>query len=161
MSKKKNDSVKKNDAKYETKKRTGKIIVVSLCAAGIVCAALITFFVMKSSSEHSQICNIAWTSTSAKSASGDEVDMSKIYNTNYSSYKGSLNFTEDGKFSLWLTPGSPDDGTHNGKYLFDGKNKLNVEFEDGTKTSFTLKYKNENVVSILVPYNDYNVMFTK
>ena len=97
----------------------------------------------------------------AKNASGDEVEMSEVYNTNYSAYQGSMSFSDDGTFTLWLSPGSPDDGTHSGKYTVSASDKVNLSFDDGTNTSAALTQKNGKISAVVLKYNDYEITFVK
>ena len=121
MSKK---SVKKPDyAKFEAnravkkknKKKKTTAIVSSVIAACIFIIAAIVAVNVLSPSVTAELTSSAWIPEGAKNASGDEVEMSEVYNTNYSAYQGSMSFSDDGTFTLWLSPGSPDDGTHSGK----------------------------------------------
>lgn len=120
MSKK---SVKKPDyAKFEAnravkkknkKKKTTAIISSVIAACIFIIAAIVAVNVL-SPSVTAELTSSAWVPEGAKNASGDEVEMSEVYNTNYSAYQGSMSFSDDGTFTLWLSPGSPDDGTHSG-----------------------------------------------
>ena len=87
--------------------------------------------------------------------------MSEVYNTNYSAYQGSMSFFDDGTFTLWLSPGSPDDGTHSGKYTVSASDKVNLSFDDGTNTSAALTQKNGKVSAVVLKYNDYEITFVK
>lgn len=108
----------------------------------------------------SDISNTEWVSSSAVNASGDEVEMAEVYNTNYTTYKGSLSFKDDGTFSLWLTPGTAEDGTHSGKYSVSG-DTITAIFDDGeTTTDFKIHRKGEEIDSISLNYEDYEVYFT-
>lgn len=120
MSKK---SVKKPDyAKFEAnravkkknkKKKTTAIVSSVIAACVFIIAAIVAVNVL-SPSVTAELTSSAWVPEGAKNASGDEVEMSEVYNTNYSAYQGSMSFSDDGTFTLWLSPGSPDDGTHSG-----------------------------------------------
>ena len=86
--------------------------------------------------------------------------MAEVYNTNYTTYKGSLSFKDDGTFSLWLTPGTAEDGTHSGKYSVSG-DTITAIFDDGeTTTDFKIHRKGEEIDSISLNYEDYEVYFT-
>lgn len=116
MSKK---SVKKPDyAKFEAnravkkknkKKKTTAIVSSVIAACAFIIAAIVAVNVLSPSVPPS-LTSSAWVPEGAKNASGDEVEMSEVYNTNYSAYQGSMSFSDDGTFTLWLSPGSPDDG---------------------------------------------------
>ena len=122
MSKK---SVKKPDfakldanraAKKKNKKKKTTAVVFSAIAACVFIIVAIVAVNVISSSKTAELTSSVWVPQGAKNASGDEVEMSAVYNTNYSAYQGSMSFSDDGTFKLWLSPGDPDDGTHNGKY---------------------------------------------
>ena len=102
---------------------------------------------MLSPSVTAELTSSAWIPEGAKNASGDEVEMSEVYNTNYSAYQGSMSFSDDGTFTLWLSPGSPD--------------KVNLSFDDGTNTSATLTQKNGKVSAVVLKYNNYEITFVK
>lgn len=134
-------------------------VVVVLVAAAVV---LLLFRSVSQSANLSQFTDVSWVCTSAHNASGDEVELSEVYNTNYSSYQGSLNFSDDGTFSLWLSPGSPDDGTHVGNYKIESDSEIKVTFSGGYECSFDVNRKKGEIISIVVPYGDYyEVYFTK
>ena len=111
MSKK---SVKKPDyAKFEAnravkkknKKKKTTAIISSVIAACIFIIASIVAVNVLSPSVTAELTSSAWIPEGAKNASGDEVEMSEVYNTNYSAYQGSMSFSDDGTFTLWLSPG--------------------------------------------------------
>ncbi len=167
MSKK---SVKKPDyAKFEAnravkkknKKKKTAAIVSSVIAACVFAVIAIVAVNVLSRSDTAELTSSAWAPEGAKNASGDEVKMSEVYNTNYSSYQGSMSFSDDNTFSLWLSPGDPEDGTHSGKYTLSDSNKINLSFDDGTDTTATLKKKNGKISAIILNYNDYKVTFVK
>lgn len=167
MSKK---SVKKPDyAKFEAnrtvkkknKKKKTTAIVSSVIAACIFIIAAIVAVNVLSPSVTAELTSSAWIPEGAKNASGDEVEMSEVYNTNYSAYQGSMSFSDDGTFTLWLSPGSPDDGTHSGKYIVSASDKVNLSFDDGTNTSAILTQKNGKISSVVLKYNDYEITFVK
>jgi len=163
MSKK---SVKKPDyAKFEAnravkkknKKKKTTAIVTSVIAACIFIIAAIVAVNVLSPSVTAELTSSAWVPEGAKNASGDEVEMSEVYNTNYSAYQGSMSFSDDGTFTLWLSPGSPDDGTHSGKYTVSASDKVNLSFDDGTNTSAALTQKNGKISAVVLKYNDYEI----
>lgn len=106
MSKK---SVKKPDyAKFEAnravkkknkKKKTTAIISSVIAACIFIIAAIVAVNVL-SPSVTAELTSSAWVPEGAKNASGDEVEMSEVYNTNYSAYQGSMSFSDDGTFTL-------------------------------------------------------------
>lgn len=160
MSKSKKFKKKKNvnpvvnsKRKANTKKAIIATIAVLLIAV-VVCALLLSI------KNKSDISNTEWVSSSAVNASGDEVEMAEVYNTNYTTYKGSLSLKDDGTFSLWLTPGTAEDGTHSGKYSVLG-DTITAIFDDGeTTTDFKIHRKGEEIDSISLNYEDYEVYFT-
>ena len=145
MSKK---SVKKPDyAKFEAnravkkknkKKKTTAIISSVIAACVFIIAAIVADNVL-SPSVTAELTSSAWGPEGAKNASGDEVEMSEVYNTNYSAYQGSMSFSDDGTFTIWLSPGSPDDGTHCGKYTVSDSDKNNLLLDVVTNTSAALR----------------------
>ena len=167
MSKK---SVKKPDyAKFEAnravkkknkKKKTTAIVSSVIAACVFIIAAIVAVNVL-SPSVTAELTSSAWVPEGAKNASGDEVEMSEVYNTNYSAYQGSMSFSDDGTFTLWLSPGSPDDGTHSGKYTVSASDKVNLSFDDGTNTSAILTQKNGKISAVVLKYNDYEITFVK
>ena len=159
MSKK---SVKKPDyAKFEAnravkkknkKKKTTAIISSVIAACVFIIAAIVAVNVL-SPSVTAELTSSAWIPEDAKNASGDEAEMS--------AYQGSMSFSDDGTFTLWLSPGSPDDGTHSGKYTVSASDKVNLSFDDGTNTSAALTQKNGKVSAVVLKYNDYEITFVK
>jgi hypothetical protein len=164
MSKSKKKSNKKAHTNVSKKKKIKKsTLIISVALAVVIVAVIATAVILKVSNsvKNSQLYNYSWTSVSATNSSGDEVDMSEIYNVNYTTYQGTLNFNEDGTFSFWLTPGEADDGTHTGTYDFVDSTTINAQFDDGTETTFTAVSNNGEVSAILISYDDYEVTFTK
>lgn len=162
MSKSKKKSVQKKQ--FNQKKPVKKSRVIAWISAGVVVlAAIIVIVVVNifSSVRDSQLYNFGWVAASATNSSGDEVDMGEVYKVNYSSYQGTLTFNENGTFSLWLSPGSADDGTHTGVYAFTDDSTIDVIFDDGTVTSFTVNRKSGEIDSIVINYNEYDVYFKK
>ncbi len=159
MSKKmKKPSTKVKNIKTVKKK---PVIIGSLICVALI--AIIAIFIIVSNGHNStieELCNNSWIPMSANDASGDEVELSEVYNTNYSSYQGSMSFREDGTFSLWLSPGNADDGTHSGKYKVEDSS-IKVTFDEGTQTEFGLIYDMDFIESIKVYYNGYEVYFVK
>ena len=160
-SKKRSINTQQKPKKKSIKKRTAITLTVAAVFA-TAAVALLIFRSVTQSAKLSQFTDVSWVCTSAYNASGDEVELSEIYNTNYSSYKGSLNFRDDGTFSLWLSPGSPDDGTHVGNYRIESDAEIKVTFSGGYECSFDVNRKNGEITSIVVQYNDnYEVYFTR
>lgn len=161
MSKKKNNT--KQKAAIKPQKKSKKPLFVALSAiAVLVIAAVIAVCIFINSSAKDKLADTSWIPSSAKSASGDEVEMIDVYETNYTAYQGSLSFNDDGTFNFWLTPGDPNDGTHSGKYtLSDDKSKINAEFDNGVTTEFSIIRDNGDISYISVDYNGYKVQFVK
>ena len=149
-----------NLGKKNKKKKTTAIISSVIAACIFIIAAIVAVNVL-SPSVTAELTSSAWVPEGAKNASGDEVEMSEVYNTNYSAYQGSMSFSDDGTFTLWLSPGSPDDGTHSGKYTVSASDKVNLSFDDGTNTSAALTQKNGKVSAVVLKYNDYEITFVK
>lgn len=141
-------------SKFNRKKAITATLVM-LVLAVVIGAVVIT---MKSNAN--DLSDTEWVSSSAVNASGDEVAMAEVYNTSYSSYQGSLSFRKDGTFSLWLTPGAVEDGTHTGRYSVK-EDTITAVFDDGeTTTSFYIHRNGEKIDSISLNYEDYEVYFT-
>ena len=162
MAKKKS---KKSTAKSKQpqKKQTKKLpIIIGIIVVAIITAATALSIVSCTSQQNrsNELCSYQWIPSTAKNASGDEVEMSEIYNTNYTSYQGSLTFNDDGRFSLWLTPGTADDGTHTGSFTVNSNDEIEAYFDDGTNTIFKIERKNGNANGIIINYNDYEIYFS-
>lgn len=163
-SKSKKKNINKSNSKNNTKKHCNKFkiiipIVLIILTIGIITFAVILNVNSDTAKINNELCNNYWTPVSAKNASDDEVEMSQVYNTEYTSYKGSLEFNDDGTFNFWMSPGSPDDGTHSGRYDVADNNTLNMYFDDGTNTNFGIKYVDGKVIGIEVNYDNYKVTF--
>lgn len=162
MAKKKS---KKSTAKSKQpqKKQIKKLpIIIGIIIVAIITAATALSIVSCTSqrNRNNELCSYQWIPSTAKNASGDEVEMSEIYNTNYTSYQGSLTFNDDGRFSLWLTPGTADDGTHTGSFTVNSNDEIEAYFDDGTNTIFKIERKNGNANGIIINYNDYEIYFS-
>ena len=156
MSKKKNNKVN-----IPKKKKSNKLPIFITSAVVFIIAVIIVIVSVSSCSNLSELYDYTWVPYIAHNASGDEVEMSEVYNTNYSSYQGSLTFKDNGTFSLWLSPGTPDDGTHSGTYKLESDNKISVKFDEGTQTTFDIVRDNGEIKNIIVNYNAYEVTFSK
>ena len=131
-----------------------KTALISAFAAALIC--LIIFSACNGSVN---LSNTLWVPDSANNASGDEVDIREVYNSHYSNYQGTLSFSSNGTFELWLSPGDPSDGTHTGTYELSG-DKINVLFDDDTQSQFDIVTKG-GTQCIVVTYDGYDVYFTK
>lgn len=157
----------KGKSKSASKNKRGKQKRLKIIIAAVIFAVAVVFSVIlikgcaESSANTNGLVDCAWTPSSAHNASGDEVELSEIYNTYYTTYKGSLTFNTDGTFSLWLSPGDISDGTHTGEYSVKSEDTVEVYFDDGTNTTFELQRKDGAVEGITVNYNDYEIYFTK
>lgn len=149
------------DAKKKNKKKKTTAVVFSAIAACVFIIVAIVAVNVISSSKTAELTSSVWVPQGAKNASGDEVEMREVYNTNYSAYQGSMSFSDDGTFKLWLSPGDPDDGTHNGKYTLSDSDKITLSFDDGTNTTATVKQKNGSISAVVLKYNDYEITFVK
>lgn len=162
---KKSKNKKKSNKSVNVKKPVNKLkIIIPIALVLVIAGIIVSIVIVNSNSDTAKIknelCNNRWTPVSAKNASGDEVDMAQVYNTYYSSYKGSLEYFDDNTFSFWLSPGASDDGTHSGSYEVADESTVNMYFDDGTNTRFSIKYEDNKVLSIEVNYDDYNITFT-
>ena len=160
MAKNKKSSAK---AKQTRKKQSKKLPIIISCvivAIIIAASAILTVSCSSQQNRNNELCTYQWIPSTAKNASGDEVEMSEIYNTNYTSYQGSLTFNEDGRFSLWLSPGTADDGTHTGSFTVNSDDEIEASFDNGTNTKFKIERKNGTVNGIIINYNDYEIYFS-
>lgn len=160
MSKKKS-SKKNNIVKKKQTKKSSVVIWSAVATAIVAVIAVAIVFSYTKNAKLSQLCDYTWIPVTAKNASGDEVEMIEVYQTNYTSYQGSLTFSDDDTFSLWLSPGTPDDGTHSGKYKLSDEDTIDVTFDEGTSTSFYIKQNDNEIESIVVYYDEYEVYFNK
>lgn len=161
MSKKKKKTVNTNKAPKKKPVKKLPVIVVSIIATAIIAVIVITAVSSCSDKTHlSELYNYTWIPSSAHNSSGDEVELTDVYNTDHTSYQGSLTFNDDGTFSLWLSPGTPDDGTHSGTYSLTD-DKVVASFDEGTVTSFDIKRKGTEIENIIVYYDEYEVYFSK
>ena len=160
MSKKKAKKTSKNN-KSVSKHKTSKapFIIAAICIA--IAVAVIVLINTFGNSLKSELVNSAWVPASAHNASGDEVEVGEIYNTNYTTYQGSLSFEDDGTFEFWLSPGAPDDGTHGGKYTIKDNSVIDVTFDNGESQNFKIEDKNGHIASITAEYEGYKVQFVK
>lgn len=158
--KKKTSASARQKQKNQSKKQLIKIMI-GAAAAVLAVAAVVLFVVQahRSSAEHA-LRGTQWVSQSAKTASGDEVDIRQVYNVKYSQYQGRLTFDDQNHFELWLHPGDASDGTHTGTYELK-EDKLTAVFDEGTVADFSLMRSDGNVVQIEVPYDDYIVSFVR
>lgn len=150
---------KNNNINKKNKSKKLPIFLISAIVIAVALVVVVTLFNL--GSNVSELYDYMWIPNIAHNASGDEVEMSEVYNTNYSSYQGSLTFKDNGTFSLWLSPGSPDDGTHSGTYKLESDDKISVEFDEGTQTKFEIIRDNGEIKNIIVNYNSYEVIFGK
>lgn len=160
MAKNKKSSVKSRQTRKKQSKKLPIIISCVIVAIIIAASAILIVSCSSQQNRNSELCAYQWIPSTAKNASGDEVEMSEIYNTNYTSYQGSLTFNEDGRFSLWLSPGTADDGTHTGSFTVNSDDEIEAFFDDGTNTKFKIERKNGNASVIIINYNDYEIYFS-
>ena len=140
MAKKK---TKKSPAKSKQtrKKQLKKLpIIISIIIIAIIIAAIALSTVSCTSQQNrqSELCSYQW----------------------IPSYQGSLTFNEDGRFSLWLSPGTSDDGTHTGSFNVNSDDEIEAYFDDGTNTKFRIERKNGSANGIIINYNDYEIYFS-
>lgn len=157
-------SKKKTKNSIPAKKHFNKLKMIVFISLAILIIGIAVFVViLNTNSDTSKIkkdlCKTYWTPISARNASDDEVEIEQIYNTEYSSYKGSLEYHEDNTFSFWMSPGSPDDGTHSGKYEVADNSTVNMYFDDGTNTKFGIEYADGKVLFVEANYDNYKIKF--
>ena len=154
----------KNNVKKPSKKKVRILPVAVMTIIAILVVGFLGYLIFSTTSDSaklSELCDYQWISSSAVNSSGDEIPLAEVYNTNYSSYQGTLNFKDDYTFSLWLSPGSIEDGTHTGIYEIVDDSKIDVIFNDTTYTSFYIHREDGEISSISLNYEDYEVFFTK
>ena len=161
----KSKSNKKNNKKIRTKKSFNKLKIIIPIAAVFVIGIIIVIAAVAAQNPDTakiknELCKTKWTPVSATDASGDEVEMAQIYNTYYSSYKGSLEYFDNDTFSFWMSPGVSSDGTHSGRYEVADGQTVNMYFDDGTNTKFSIKSEDNKIISIEVNYDEYQIIFT-
>ena len=145
------------------KKSNTKKIIITISVFTVL-GLIIGFIIGRQAVENkklSALCDYTWVPSTANNASGDEVELAEIYDTNYTSYQGSMIFEDDGKFSLWLRPGDPSDGTHSGTYILNGNKCIDVTFDNGATNTYELKYTDDEITAIIVDYNNYEVCFVR
>lgn len=156
-------SKKKNTAKTANKKNKKAsykkpLIITAVCV--VLIAAAITVAALIGGSMPESLANTSWISVSASNSADEAVELNEIYNTYYSNYQGTLEFSDDGTFALWLTPGEPGDGSHNGTYKTEG-DTVKADFEGGNPAEFKLERDGSKIKSILVNYGEYKVVFER
>lgn len=156
MSKSKKKRKKSFNNKICEKKKSNRkiIIIISVLVIAVITAAIIIFLVLFSNNNAKGITGKSWVSKKAYTASGDEAELADIYNNRYTDYEGSLQFTDDGRFEIGLTPGDPDDGTHKGTYTYEN-GKISVTYDNEETARFDVVcFQNGDVEYISVPYAD-------
>lgn len=165
MSKKSKSNKKTSNKNISTKKLCNRLkVIIPIAVLSAITLIIVIVAVVAQNTDTAKIknelCKTKWTPVSASDASGDEVEMAQIYNTYYSSYKGSLEYFDNGSFSFWMSPGVPDDGTHSGIYEVADGETVNMYFDDGTNTKFSIKSEDNKIISIQVNYDEYQIVFT-
>lgn len=160
MSKKKKHSHSAKKQVQPKKKKKAPVIIVA-CAALALTAAIVLIVVFTSNPVLNELKNTSWIASFASNASGDEVEMSEVYQTYYTSYQGSMSFSDDGTFTFWLSPGDSEDGTHSGNYTIKDENTVSARFDSGEASDLRLNREAGKLTSITVGYNGYEVVFVK
>lgn len=165
MSSKSKSNKKKNNKNISTKKSFNKLkVIIPIAVVSVIAVIIVITVVVSQNSDtaiiKNELCKTKWTPVSATDASGDEVEMAQIYNTYYSSYQGSLEYFDNGTFSFWMSPGASNDGTHSGSYEVADGETVNMYFDDGTNTKFSIKSEDNKIISIEVNYDEYQIIFT-
>jgi len=150
-------------AKKEVKKKKLSKDAKTLIIIGCVVLAVVLLFTtlqLITSPKPSELDNTFWKSVSAYDKKGKEVDLTEVYDNNYSEYQGSMSFEEGYVFSYWMSVGNPEDGTHSGKYIFNENDTLTANFDNGDEKTFTIiRNKDNSIERIETPYGDYTIWF--
>ena len=145
--------------KIKSKKRKVRtIVVLVIVAAVIACTVTAVILINQHNKAANQLYDTRWVPVSAKNASEDEVDLAEVYNVKYTNYQGYLTFDKEGTFQLWMSPGSPEDGTHSGTFELDG-DTIKATFDEGTKTEFYIQREDGLIKTIKLGYDEYTVYF--
>lgn len=163
MSKGKNKKRNASNNKTVSKKRISrkKLIVALAAVAASVTATIIAVVIFSSGNKITdELVSSAWAPSKAQNSSGDEVELAQVYNTEYTTYQGSLSFTDEGRFSLWMSPGDASDGSRTGTYTVENE-IIKAVFDNGTQSEFRINSDENNIISISVYYDDYEVLFSK
>ena len=145
--------------KIKSKKRKVRtIVVLVIVAAVIACTVTAVILINQHNKAANQLYDTRWVPVSAKNASEDEVELAEVYNVKYTNYQGYLTFDKEGTFQLWMSPGSPEDGTHSGTFELDG-DTIKATFDEGTKTEFYIQREDGLIKTIKLGYDEYTVYF--
>ena len=145
--------------KIKSKKRKVRtIVVLVIVAAVIACTVTAVVLINQHYKAANQLYDTRWVPVSAKNASEDEVELAEVYNVKYTNYQGYLTFDKEGTFQLWMSPGSPEDGTHSGTFELDG-DTIKATFDEGTKTEFYIQREDGLIKTIKLGYDEYTVYF--
>ena len=145
--------------KIKSKKRKVRtIVVLVIVAAVIACTVTAVILINQHNKAANQLYDTRWVPVSAKNASEDEVELAEVYNVKYTNYHGYLTFDKEGTFQLWMSPGSPEDGTHSGTFELDG-DTIKATFDEGTKTEFYIQREDGLIKTIKLGYDEYTVYF--
>lgn len=145
--------------KIKSKKRKVRtIVVLVIVAAVIACTVTAVILINQYNKAANQLYDTRWVPVSAKNASEDEVELAEVYDVKYTNYQGNLTFSKDGTFQLWMSPGSPEDGTHTGTFELDG-DTIKATFDEGTKTEFYIQREDGLIKTIKLGYDEYTVYF--
>ncbi len=161
MSKKSTKRKKQNPPK---KKSYIKQIVAAIISVAVIAVCVVVIIFAKScydSTTSAKLADSSWVPSNAHNSSGDEVELAEVYNSDHTSYQGSLSFADDSTFSLWLTPGDPTDGTHSGTYSVVDDETIDALFDDGTETQFSVEKSGDEITSISLNYEDYEIKFVQ
>ena len=150
--------VKKEVKKKKLSKDAKTLIIIGCVVLAVV--LLFTTLQLITSPKPSELDNTFWKSVSAYDKKGKEVDLTEVYDNNYSEYQGSMSFEEGYVFSYWMSVGNPEDGTHSGKYIFNENDTLTANFDNGDEKTFTIiRNKDNSIERIETPYGDYTIWF--
>lgn len=168
MSKRKK-SKKKNTKKYVKKNKQfnkKKVLITSIICGTIVLLGAVAAIIFGcinavNNAKIKKLCEWDWFPVTATDASGDQANLQEIYSVNYESFQGSLSFFDDGEFTFWMTPGDSSDGTHSGIYEYTQDDTVDVMFDDGTYTTFSVEYDGTSMGYLYVNYDDYKIKFSQ
>ena len=143
----------------KAKKFPVKPVIAAVIAAALI-AALVLLIVLRTNEDNAKhvLRSTVWVSQTAKTASGDEVDIREVYNVKYSNYQGRLTFDDSGRFELWLSPGDAAGGDHSGTYTLKD-DVISAVFDNGAAVDFGVRRKDGKVTQIDVAYEEYTVSF--
>ncbi len=161
MSKKKKPKKKHQIEKKKKSNASSVILAVCVSAAFVLIIVGVIVFDRVTNIKYADFVGHTMQSKAAYDKSGKKVDLYNIYNVQYDSYHGTLQFNEDKTFSLWMTPG-PDDGTNEGTFTYNTwDNVINGKYNSGKKIDFKIVRNEDGSLNrIEAPYEEYTIYFS-